>query len=78
MPESRKRKIPPKLKPSEVPASQRVRGRIIWSLLLAVFGIIIAFFAVGLNYIALTIGALIGAIAGYFIGIQMVRDLSEK
>ena len=78
MPESRKRKIPQKMKPSEVPASQRVRGRTIWAILLAIFGISIVFFAVGLNYVAMAIGGLIGAVAGYFIGKQMVQDVSGK
>ena len=78
MPESRKRKIPQKRKPSDVPASQRVRGRTIWAILLAIFGISIVFFAVGLNYVAMAIGGLIGAVAGYFIGKQMVQDITGK
>lgn len=78
MPESRKRKIPQKRKPSEVPASQRVKGRTIWAILLAIFGISIAFFAVGVNYVAMAIGGFIGAFAGYFIGKQMVQDISGK
>ena len=78
MPTSRKRKIPPKRKPSEVPASQRVRPRTIWSILLAIFGIAVAFFATGTNYYAMAIGGIIGAFAGYLIGRQMAQDFSGK
>lgn len=78
MPTSRNRKKAPRPTPSEVPASQRVKSRYVWAILLAVFGVIIAFFAVGLNYIALIIGGLIGAIGGYFIGKKMVKDLAGK
>ena len=78
MPTSRNRKRAPRSRSSLVPASQRVKGRTIWSILLAVFGVIIAFFAAGLNYVAMAIGAVIGAVAGYFIGKKMVQDLSEK
>jgi len=75
---SRKRKIPPKTRPADVPASQRVRARTIWSILLAIFGMAIAFFATGVNYYAIAIGGLIGAFAGYFIGKQMAQDFSGK
>ena len=78
MPASRKRKIPPKTRPSEVPASQRVRARTIWAILLAVFGMAVAFFASGTNYYAIAIGGLIGAFSGYFIGKQMAQDFSGK
>lgn len=78
MPASRKRKIPPKTKRSEVPASQRVRARTIWAILLAIFGMAVAFFASGINYYAIAIGGLIGAFAGYFIGKQMAQDFSGK
>lgn len=71
MPESRKRHNHPFQKPSGIPSSQRTKGRIIWSILLAVFGLVIAFFASNNNSIAIGGGGLIGAILGYFIGRNM-------
>ena len=61
MPISRKRKNHPYQKPADIPASQRVRGRTIWAILLAIFGVIIAFFAAGVNYVAMAVAAVIGA-----------------
>ncbi|GAA4738213.1 hypothetical protein [Flavisolibacter ginsenosidimutans] len=64
-------------KPSAIPASQRVKGRIIWAILFAVFAGLIALFAAGESYVALLIGVIIGAVVGYFVGKNMERDAKE-
>lgn len=74
MPESRNRAGHQYQKPADVPASQRVRGRIMWAILFAIFGLGIAFFAAGGNWIVLTIGAILGALIGYFAGKSMEKD----
>jgi ABC-type microcin C transport system permease subunit YejE len=78
MPQSRKRKGHPYKKPADIPAKQRVKGRTIWSLLLAAFGVIIALFATDLNYAVMIIGAIIGATVGYYIGKKMEQEMAEK
>ena len=78
MPESRKRKGHPFKKTSDIPASQRTKGRVFWALLLAVFSALIALFAAGLNIIILVIAAIAGAAIGYFIGKNMEQDASHK
>ena len=78
MPQSRKRKGHPFKKPSDIPASQRTKGRTFWALLIAVFCILIALFSAGLNYIVLIIAAIVGAAIGYLIGKNMERDASHK
>lgn len=74
MPQSRNRPGHPYQKPSDVPASQRVRGRVIWAILFAIFGLGIAYFAAGDNWIILLIGAVAGAAIGYFAGKSMEKD----
>jgi drug/metabolite transporter (DMT)-like permease len=74
MPQSRNRPGHSYQKPADIPASQRVRGRIIWAILIAVFGVGIAFFAAGSNWLILTIGALVGAAVGYAAGKSMEKD----
>lgn len=74
MPQSRQRAGHPYQKPADVPASQRVKGRVIWAILFAVFGLGIAFFAAGDNWIALLMGAMAGAAIGYFAGKSMEKD----
>ena len=74
MPESRQRPGHHYQKPSDVPASQRVKGRVIWAILFAVFGVGIAFFALGDNWVALLIAALVGAAIGYYAGKSMEKD----
>ena len=64
--------------PSAIPARQRTRGRTIWAILFGVFALIMAFFAVGNNYVVLVIAALIGAGIGYVIGKTMEQDASGK
>jgi uncharacterized membrane protein len=61
----------------DIPARQRTKGRIIWAILFAVFGIIITFFAAGNNYIVLIIAALISGLIGYAIGKNMEQAASE-
>lgn len=71
MPQSRKRKGHPFKKPSDIPASQRTKGRILWAILIGVFSFLIALFAAGLNYVVLSIVLFAGALVGYFIGKAM-------
>ena len=73
MPESRNRPGHPHQKESAVPASQRVRGRIIWAVLFAVFAGLIAFFAAGENFIALAVAVIAGASIGYVVGKNMEK-----
>ena len=74
MPESRKRKGHPFRKPSDIPASQRTKGRTFWGILMGVFGLLIALFSAGLNYIVLAFAALVGYLIGYFIGKSMEQE----
>ena len=74
MPQSRQRSGHPYQKPADVPASQRVRGRIFWAILFAIFGLGIAYFAAGDNWIAMIIGAGVGAAIGYYAGKSMEQD----
>ena len=74
MPQSRHRPGHPYQKPADVPASQRVKGRIIWAILFAVFGLGIAFFAAGENWIILLLAALLSAAIGYYAGKSMEQD----
>lgn len=78
MPESRKRPGHAYQKPAAIPAKQRVKGRVIWAILFAVFGLIIAFFAAGGNYLVLALAALISSILGYIIGKNMEQDAVNK
>jgi hydrogenase/urease accessory protein HupE len=78
MPQSRNRPGHHFQKPSAVPASQRVKGRIIWAVLFTVFGLGIAFFASGDNWIILAIAALAGAFIGYFAGKSMEEDAGRQ
>jgi hypothetical protein len=73
MPESRKRPGHPYQKPADIPASQRIKGRTFWALLLGVFGLIIAWLTAGVNYPILAIATAVAAIIGYFIGKNMEK-----
>lgn len=77
MPRSRKRQNHPYQKPSDVPPKQRTRGRTIWALLMATFGVLIAIFASNGGYAAMLIGAIIGAVLGYIIGKNMEREATK-
>lgn len=74
MPQSRKRPGHHYQKPADIPARQRTKGRVIWSILFAVFGLVIAFFASDGSYLALGIGAFIGAVLGYMVGRNMEEE----
>jgi hypothetical protein len=67
MPESRNRPGHPFQKPADIPSSQRVKGKIIWALLL------ISYFAAGFNYIVLIMSTLAAAIIGYIVGKKMEK-----
>jgi hypothetical protein len=78
MPQSKKRPgHHPHQKPAAIPARQRTNGSTIWALLFAIFGCLIALFAVGSNYVALAIGAIAGGAIGYIIGKKMEEDSSK-
>ena len=78
MPQSRNRPGHPHQKRAEISASQRVKGRIFWAILFAVFGLIIAFFSAAGNYLVLVIVGIAGAVIGYFIGKSMEKDAVHK
>lgn len=79
MPQSHKRKDHSQTTSStNIPARQRVKGNLFWAILCAVFGLLIALFAAGLHYVYLAIGALVGAIIGYFVGTKMEEDAGKK
>jgi hypothetical protein len=71
MPESRKRPGHPYHKPADIPASQRVKGRVFWALLLGIFGFLIALFANGTDYRVFSVATLGGILIGYFTGKHM-------
>lgn len=77
MPESRKRPGHRYQKPSDIPSSQRTKGRIIWAILFAIFALVIALLATG-NTIVLVVAALAGAALGYIIGKTMEQDANKK
>ncbi len=64
-------------KHTDIPASQRTKGRIIWAILFAVFAVIIGFFAAGDSWIALVIAAILGGLLGYAVGKNMEQAASE-
>jgi uncharacterized membrane protein YqgA involved in biofilm formation len=77
MPESRKRHGHHYQKAADIPAKQRVKGRVIWAMLLGVFGLLIALFAAGNNYIVLVSAIVIGAVIGYIVGKKMEEDVTH-
>jgi hypothetical protein len=76
MPESRKRPGHSYQRKADIPAKQRVKGPVIWAILLGVFGLLIALFAVGNNYIVLVTATILSAIIGYIIGQKMEKDVT--
>ena len=78
MPESRKRKGHPFKKTSDIPASQRTKGRTTWAILIGVFSVLIALFSAGLNYPVLAIALVAGCTIGYFIGKSMEQEANKK
>jgi uncharacterized membrane protein len=61
----------------DIPPRQRTKGRIIWAILFAVFGVVLAFFAAGDNWTALVIAAIVAGVIGYVIGKNMEQAASE-
>ena len=78
MPESRKRPGHPYHKEADIPTKQRVKGRVLWAILLSGFGLLIALFAVGNHYSVLAVVTIISAIIGYVIGKSMEKDVTHK
>ena len=78
MPESRNRPGHHHQKKAAISSKQRVKGRVIWAILFAIFGFLIALFSAGENYIAWGIVAAIGAIIGYEVGKSMEQDAAHK
>lgn len=60
------------------PPKERTDGRTFWAILMGVFGLIIAYFAAGNNALLLALGAIAGAIAGYYIGKSMEKEAPRK
>lgn len=60
---------------TDIPKSQRVKGRVIWAILFAVFAFLLFYFGFGNNYVTLTLVTIAGAAAGYFIGMRMEKDV---
>ena len=75
MPQSRKRTGAQHHTTADIPPKRRTKGRTVWALLFAIFGLLIALFAAGVNYIALAIGAVIGGAIGYYVGMRMEEDV---
>jgi len=77
MPQSRKRPGHHYQKPSDIPSSQRTKGRIIWAILFAIFGVVMTLFATG-NITVLIIAGVAGGGLGYIIGKTMEQDANKK
>ncbi len=78
MPESRNRPGHNFQKPADIPASQRTKGTTVTSILFAAFGLIMAYFSAGANYIVLAIGAIVGGVIGYFVGKAMQKGAKKS
>ncbi len=79
MPQSRKRPGHHEFKkPADIPSSQRIKGRVFVSGLMVVFGLLLAYFAVGVNYIVLICVAVASAVLGYVIGKKMEKDAGRN
>lgn len=74
MPHSRHRPGHPYQKPAAIPSSQRVKGRVIWTILFAVFGAAIVYFASEGKWTIILLGAVVGTLIGYFAGKSMEQD----
>ena len=78
MPQSRNRPGHPHQKEAAIPAKQRVKGRVFSAVLFAVFGVLIALFAAGSNYVILAVVAIASAVIGYVVGKAMEKDVANK
>ena len=78
MPESRNRPGHSYQKPADIPARQRVKGRVMWAILFAVFGLLIAYFSASDNLLVLVLVPIIAAVIGYVVGKNMEQDASHK
>jgi hypothetical protein len=66
-------------KPStNIPARQAAKGRILWALLIGIFGLLIGAFASESGYAAMVIGALAGSLVGYLIGKNMEEEAQKS
>jgi len=78
MPQSRKRQghheHQEQKKAVDIPPGQRVKGRVLWAILCAVFAVLIAYFGTGDNYGILIIAGLLGGAIGFAIGRAMEKD----
>lgn len=54
---------------------QKKTSRFVWPVLMAVFAVVMGFFATGANVVVLIICAVGGALIGYMIGRSMMRTL---
>lgn len=75
---SRKRPGHPYRKKADIPASQRVKGRVIWAVLIAVFAVLVAYFGAGANWMVLIVAGVAGAVIGYAIGKSMEQEAAHK
>lgn len=57
-----------------VPSRQATKGRILWAVLIGIFGLLIGVFASEAGYAAMIIGLLAGSLVGYFIGKYMEEE----
>jgi len=80
MPKSKKRKQHHDFHPSATPAkAQKTRSAVlVASIFFCLLGIGIAYFAAGPSLLWLLAGAVTGAVAGYFFGLQIDRSFSKK
>lgn len=74
MAENKKRHGHPYRKPADIPANERVKGKTFWAILLAVFGLLIAWLAAGKNYPVLIISTAGAAVLGWLIGMRMEKE----
>lgn len=77
MPNSRKRKGHHQHHQDEMrtASKQKTSGHLIWSLLIAIFAMVIGWFAAGTNIVVLVICGVAGAVLGYLIGKNMEKAL---
>ena len=78
MPQSRKRPGHQDHRNTHAHSSrQKGKGKIIWALLLGVFGLLIAMFATLDNYTVWIIGAVLGGAVGYMIGKNLEKQATH-